>query len=201
MAKSRTCLSLLAHPHTPSEAVRRIAACVEASGADSLQFQYVLEGNLRRVRFPPPAAEAGRAEKLWAHTCFEAFICPEGSTPYVELNFSPSGDWAAYRLESYRQGMAPAVLDEVPRLTLRRSEERLELQAQVRLGGALLMPEASAMRGAPAQGRVHIAVSAVVEDQDGRLSYWAVRHPPGKPDFHHPDSFALALELPRTIAP
>jgi len=158
----------------------------------------VLEGDLRRVRIPPPVAQARRADKLWVHTCFEAFICPEGSTRYLELNFSPLGQWAAYRFESYRRGMAAAVLEEAPRLTLLHSEEQLELQAEVGLGAALRMPEASAMRGAPAQGRVHIAVSAVVEDEDGRLSYWALRHPPGKPDFHHPESFALALELPRT---
>jgi hypothetical protein len=39
-------------------------------------------------------------------------------------------------------------------------------------------------------------VSAVVETLDGALSYWALRHPPGKPDFHHADSFALELRLP-----
>jgi hypothetical protein len=33
----------------------------------------------------------------------------------------------------------------------------------------------------------------VVEDYRGRLTYWALEHPPGKPDFHHPDSFAIEL--------
>jgi hypothetical protein len=28
----------------------------------------------------------------------------------------------------------------------------------------------------------------------GALSYWALRHPPGKPDFHHPAGFALELD-------
>jgi len=37
------------------------------------------------------------------------------------------------------------------------------------------------------------ALSAVIEDDDGAFSYWALRHPPGKPDFHHPDAFALML--------
>jgi hypothetical protein len=43
--------------------------------------------------------------------------------------------------------------------------------------------------------RLRIAMAAVVEDEGGRLSYWALRHPPGRPDFHHPDSFTLELEL------
>jgi hypothetical protein len=43
---------------------------------------------------------------------------------------------------------------------------------------------------------LHLGFTAVIEDRDGRLSYWALRHPPGKPDFHHADSFALKLSLP-----
>jgi hypothetical protein len=33
-----------------------------------------------------------------------------------------------------------------------------------------------------------------VEDRSGSLSYWALRHAAGKPDFHHPDAFALELD-------
>ena len=35
-----------------------------------------------------------------------------------------------------------------------------------------------------------------MKDVDGGISYWALAHPPGKPDFHHPDSFALTLPPP-----
>jgi len=41
-----------------------------------------------------------------------------------------------------------------------------------------------------------IGLSAVIEETDGTKSYWALRHPPGKPDFHHPDCFALTLGAP-----
>ena len=37
------------------------------------------------------------------------------------------------------------------------------------------------------------AVSAVIEETDGTRSFWSLAHPPGKPDFHHRDSFALEL--------
>ena len=177
------CISLLAHPDVPSKAVRRVAACVEFVGPKSLRFQYFLEADPLLVRIPPPVEGAGRADGLWAHTCFEAFVGLPEPPRYLELNFSPSGQWAAYRFDSYRQGMAPA-LDAAPRLAVRRSEDRLELQAEVRPGGRQL------------DGGLRIALSTVVEDREGSLSYWAVRHPPGRPDFHHPDSFSLALELP-----
>jgi hypothetical protein len=181
-------VSLLAHPNTANEGVRRVAAAVEAAGPDSLRFRYVLEADPEHVRVPACLADAGRADKLWTHTCFEAFVGRPHSPGYLELNFSPSGEWAAYRFESYREGMLAAALDAAPRLALRRSGPRLELQAEVRLSGT----DVTGSR------RLRIALSAVVEDGEGRLSYWALRHAPGRPDFHHPDSFALALELPAT---
>jgi hypothetical protein len=45
------------------------------------------------------------------------------------------------------------------------------------------------------QGRA-VGLSAVIEEVDGSKSYWALRHPPGQPDFHHRDCFALRLEAP-----
>src|SRR5512146_759910 len=186
-------VSLLAHPEFPSQGVQRVAACAELVGPESLRLQYVLEADPRLVRIPPPNADAGRSDKLWAHTCFEAFVGLPESPQYLELNFSPSGQWAAYRFDSYRQGMAPA-LDRAPRVALRSSDERLELQAEVWLGGSLGSPGAAAE--APRCRRLRIALSTVVEDREGRLSYWALRHPPGRPDFHHPESFLPALELP-----
>ena len=170
--------------------MRCVAACAEPVGLDSLQFRYVLDADPLLIRIPPPVADAGRTDRLWAHTCFEAFVGLPESSGYLELNFSPSGQWAAYRFDSYRQGMAPA-LHTAPRLALRRSGERLDLQAEVRLGGSF--PPGSLPAGSR---RLRIALSTVVEDQEGRLSYWALRHPPGRPDFHHPESFSLALELP-----
>ena len=186
-------VSLLAHPACRSEGVRRVAACAEPAGPDLLRFRYLLEADLRRVRIPS-AAGVGRADGLWAHTCFEAFVGIPDSTRYLELNFSPSGQWAGYRFDSYRAGLAPA-LRSAPRLALRLGEERLELDAEVHLDGSLYSPVPGPR--VPGLARLRIALSAVVEDREGRLSYWALRHPPGRPDFHHPESFSLALELPR----
>jgi hypothetical protein len=41
-----------------------------------------------------------------------------------------------------------------------------------------------------------LGLSAVIEEKDGTKSYWALAHPPGKPDFHHKDCFALTLPAP-----
>ena len=36
-------------------------------------------------------------------------------------------------------------------------------------------------------------LAAVIRGVDGAIGYWALAHPSDKPDFHHPDSFALDL--------
>ena len=41
-----------------------------------------------------------------------------------------------------------------------------------------------------------MGLSAVLEETDGTKSYWALAHPPGAPDFHHPDCFALDIPAP-----
>jgi hypothetical protein len=45
----------------------------------------------------------------------------------------------------------------------------------------------------PAIGPCRLGLSAVLEDTAGMRSYWALAHPPGAPDFHNPDCFALEL--------
>jgi hypothetical protein len=191
-------LSLLPHPDTPSAAVR-LAARAELTPPQSLRLAYLLEADPEQIRIPPPVMEAGRADNLWVHTCFEAFVGLNESPHYLELNFSASGQWAAYRFESYRQGMAPAALQEAPRVALRRGERRLELVAEVSLSGAShwLDPGGKVAH----RSRWRLALSTVVEDRQGRLSYWALRHPPGRPDFHHPDTFSVSLEIPRKRIP
>lgn len=192
-------LSLLPHPDTPNEAVRRLAAHAELMSPQSLRLAYLLEADPEQIRIPPPVADDGRADRLWTHTCFEAFVGAEDSPQYLELNFSPSTQWAAYRFESYRQGMEPALLGPAPRLALRRGQKQLELQAEVSLSGAShwLDPGGKVAH----RSRLRLALSAVVEDRQGRLSYWALRHPPGRPDFHHPDTFSVSLEIPRKRIP
>ena len=41
-----------------------------------------------------------------------------------------------------------------------------------------------------------LMTKCVIEEINGRKSYWALKHPAGKPDFHHPDCFALELPPP-----
>jgi hypothetical protein len=125
-------------------------------------------------------------DELWRHTCFEAFLMKGDGPGYREYNFSPSGEWAAYAFRDYRQAkdqQAGVAADEpAPVIRVQRSAQRLALEAEVPLE---LTPSYRSMR---------LGLAAVVEAVDGGLSYWALRHPPGEPDFHHIDAFALQLD-------
>jgi hypothetical protein len=174
---------LTAHPSTPNDFVRSLGVQLRAEEPGILVFQYLLDADMSRVRVPPSGA-GGREDALWKHTCFEAFVAPADGPGYHEFNFSPSLDWAIYRFSSYREGMSPAEIGRAPEISVRRGDDGLELQSAVRLGHLADLRDARHLR---------IALAAVIEDKNGRLSYWGLRHPPGKPDFHHPNGFALEV--------
>jgi hypothetical protein len=176
---------LKCHPSTRTETVRAIQVLVRRSASAELQMTFRLDGDIPRIRIPPPGVPRINAE-LWRHTCFEAFIAVEGQRDYHEFNFAPSGEWCVYALSGYRNG--GPVADEMmrPHIAVRSTGSRLELDALVRLDSlSATHPHAS----------LRIGLSAVIEASDG-LSYWALRHPADKPDFHHADGFALLLEPP-----
>jgi hypothetical protein len=166
------------HPAVACAALRGIEATVARAADGRLRVVYVLEGEIDQLRIPQPGA-ARIAERLWQHTCCEIFIARKGLPSYHEFNLSPSGEWAAYAFARYRKGalLADAALD--PCIAVKRGAERLELAAVIPF---------------ETEGKLLVGLSAVVEDQEGTLSYWALRHAAGKPDFHHPDAFAMELD-------
>ncbi|MET0984885.1 MAG: DOMON-like domain-containing protein [Steroidobacteraceae bacterium] len=155
---------------------------IDRTTADLLRLDYRLEGELDALRIEDFVA-LQRSDRLWEHTCFELFARLPGSTAYCELNFATSGAWAAYRFNDYRAGMEP-MAQVSP--TVRMQREGSTLHLQVSLSLAELAPSYA---GAALQ----LAASAVIENRAGYRSYWAARHAPGKPDFHHADAFAIAL--------
>jgi hypothetical protein len=177
-------INLSCHPSTHPGAVRAIQVLVSRLANAELQLTFRLDGDLPDIRIPSPGATRIGTE-LWRHTCFEAFIALQGQPAYHEFNFAPSGEWCAYALSGYRNGGPLA--DEMmrPHIAVRCTHNRLELDTMVRL---------DRLSAAHPRAVLRIGLSAVIEAADGMLSYWALRHPTGKPDFHHADSFALLLK-------
>ena len=148
-----------------------------------LALDYVLSGDLFRVLVPGPKA-ADRTDDLWRHTCFEAFVRTDAGPGYHEINLSPSGEWAVYDFDGYRQGRTSPVGVASQSVLRASDDDHLALTAILRLDG--LDPAVPWFVG----------LSAVVEDADGGVSYWALAHPSDTPDFHHSDSFVLTLPPP-----
>lgn len=176
-------VNLTPHPETPSRAVRSFEVRVSrAPGV--LAVTYVLKGDLERLRLPAPGPRC-IGDKLWQHTCFELFIGRDGLPSYHEFNLAPSGEWAVYAFERYRERrMLDNAKELDPQIGVRRMAKKLEIDALIHL---------DRLSPAHASDKLSLALSAVIEHQDGSLSYWALQHPPGKPDFHHADAFALEL--------
>ena len=174
-------LKLVRHPIAETPAVSFIQAEAVRGGA-RLTLSYGLSGDLARLAIPAVVA-AGRADELWRHTCFEAFVRAATSDAYLELNLAPSTRWAAYRFTSYREGMHNAEVAP-PRIDVETTSDRLTLTADVDL---------SALPDLAAAERWRIALTAVIEDAAGALSYWSLAHAPGRPDFHHSAGFEVEL--------
>jgi hypothetical protein len=177
-------VALVPHPDHDPGPVRRVQAAVTRT-SDALGLTYALEGDLEAIRVPAPVAPS-IVQGLWEHTCFELFVSVDEQPGYHELNFAPSGAWAAFGFRGYRDGAPLTDAALAPHIAARREGgDRLLLDARVPL--AALAPDYTG-------ARLRLALTAVVEDAGGRRSYWALRHPPGRPDFHHRDGFALVLE-------
>jgi len=176
--------TLQLHPDSRCDALTAIDAEIRRMHA-GLWVRFTARGKIADI-LRSPAVLSRRAEELWKSTCFEAFLRARPDYPYYEFNFSPSREWAVYRFAQYREGRT-CPDDIVPQQEWTDSDAQLQLQAN------LDFQEAADM---PSDKEWLIGLSAVIEETNGRKSYWALRHPAGKPDFHHPDCFALELPPP-----
>lgn len=174
---------LVCHPHSPSRVARAVTADATRSADGKLSLHYALHGDVSRMNVPPPAPPR-IGWKLWRRTCCELFL-RAGGERYHEFNFSPSGEWAAYAFTGYRDGTS--LMDEAldPQIAVESRDGRLDLYALLEL---------SRLSAAYARGRLRLGLAVIIEEDTGGMSYWALQHAPGKPDFHHRDAFSLELD-------
>lgn len=178
--------TLILHPDCEAGPVTSIEVDVRR-GEGGLTLDYLLRGDLASLSLPLTLPKDRRGDPLWEHSCFEAFVGhPPGlpwSSIYTEFNFATWGGWAAYGFTGYRSGMG-LITGIDPPVQTEAGADFFRLSAT--LPGTGDHPQ-------------RLGLSAVIEETGGAKSYWALAHPPGKPDFHHPTCFAL--ELPAAGAP
>jgi hypothetical protein len=174
--------NLVPHPSTPS-VIPNLKVWVTIEHAASLaavattNIWFGVGAPADRFVIPEPA-EPVRANELWKTTCFEAFLSPFGGCSYREWNFAPSGRWAAYDFTDYREGMAEADVIQPP---------------YIRLEDNFTWWGVGASIAVPADIKWELGLSAVIEENDGTKSYWALAHAAEKPDFHARDCFVTKL--------
>jgi len=151
----------------------------------TLDIRYTVRGRIDHLVIPAEGTPS-RADRLWQHTCFEAFVAGSssaGDTGYWELNFSPSKQWAIYRFSAYRAGMTMMEAG-APAISVRSDATSLTLESVFALQTIIA-----------SRGQLRLALCAVLEETQQRLSYWAPVHRLDKPDFH--DAAGFTLRLPR----
>ncbi len=176
-------MSQLLHPHPDCPAPTGVSLSVSWTMLQQglLIVEYRVCDPEARIRWPMAARVPVRTDNLWQHSCFEAFVGSANGSAYAEFNLAASGAWAAYAFDRYRDGMrdlalaAPPVIDPA---------ESRHWRATIDLGGLDDLIGPTPWR---------LAITAVIEADDGSKSYWSLAHPAGKPDFHHPDCFAARL--------
>ena len=174
-------LSLHSHPATPCGTDISITGSVRRAADDRLALRYVVTGDIAALKVP--ASKPGdKFDGLWKTTCFELFFRVPGEDRYGEFNLSPSSQWAAYQFTSHRVGSVDMVLPWFPQIVAQHSGQELSIDAEV--------PLIAPWTAMP----LDIGMTTVIEEADGRLSYWALAHPPQAPDFHHPACFVHHLQ-------
>jgi hypothetical protein len=172
---------LLPHPDHPPLGVSQVEARIIGRDDNWLRVRWRVEGSQQLV--VPTFAGKGRTDDLWQTTCFELYLKPLRGEAYCEFNLSPSERWNAYDFDGYRGGMRERPFPHEPECTIRQGSTFAIFDAAIPVAG---LPSEDCAMG----------LSAILEEQGGVKSYWALTHGEGKPDFHAPACFALALPAP-----
>ncbi|MDJ0674574.1 MAG: DOMON-like domain-containing protein [Calothrix sp. MO_167.B42] len=149
---------------------------------NNLTINYICQGDLEKIDIPAPVDIPIRKHELWQETCWEFFLGIQDSPGYWEFNLAPTGNWNVYRFDDYRQGMREETAITSLPFTLNYLPESVEVTLQLDLD-KLIAPEQN----------IDIAITTVVKDINGIITYWALDHIGEEADFHLRDSFTLRL--------
>jgi hypothetical protein len=184
-------VQLVPHPSSLHAADTAVAIGLLA-GPESVELTYEIS-SAEPLVLPPVARRTGaagqRRDGLWRHSCCELFVRdawvagPDVAGPYLEFNFSASGDWAAYAFDAPRQGMRPHDWGGAPMIVAERAGRLVRVS----------LPRVSLPRIAVGS-RLTLSPTVILETATG-FGYWALRHPPGQPDFHAVDHFAAGVDI------
>ena len=169
---------LLAHPDSACRGGCSHPVEARLAAPAQLGCHYALHGDIGRVRLPD-SPRGRRARTGCGGTPASRSSWRRRWPATTNSTFHPRSTGRRITSRITAAGMTPARLAQPP----------APARAAAAPRGLELVSDAAILRDWriwPRAPRLQLALAAVVEDEDGRLSYWALRHAPGKPDFHHP---------------
>lgn len=159
-------------PHPESSIIADGVELTITRTESSLHLKYNIK-NADKVVLPPKALPQF-TDNLWQHSCCELFIRSKGSSDYIEFNFSPSAEWAAYGFDDYRENMHP-LSEFMPAISTKTDGSDFIIEVDI--------------KGEFPEGEWDINATAILENIEGDKSYLALTHGKGEPDFHSPECF------------
>ena len=153
-------------------------------GSERLEIRYKVQGPISELRMPLAVENPQFRDELWQFTCFEVFLQRAGEAAYEEWNFGPSGHWACYQFDSYRQ-----LAREQNRKNLSKEITTNRQDHQLLLSVSIPFENQSELTAA----NLRFGLSAILQLQNGEKIYWAQTHAADKPDFHQAASFTARL--------
>ena len=171
--------SLQPFPSTKSLPNLKITGNIARNG-NQFAIRYMLEGDLKEIAIARPSNTQSRKHELWEDTCFEFFLGIKDSQRYWEFNLSPAGHWNVYRFDGYRQGMQEETAFENLAFNVQNQADGLTLALDVDLGKIISAEQA-----------IEVAITTVIKDRNGEVTYWALTHRGAEADFHLRDSFIV----------
>jgi hypothetical protein len=170
-------------PFSPTDAPNiTIATTIARQPDHRLYLQYDLTGDIQAVQWPDRSHRPSRQPQLWVQTCLECFLGQPLDPAYWEINLAPSEDWNIYALSRYRSALTEE--------TAYRSLDIMTKQSPQHLRLSLILDLTPIV---PFGQPLELSLTAVIQDQHDRCSYWAIAHTAPEPDFHDRDSFVVRL--------
>lgn len=159
-----------------------ITGTVELEGA-ALNVAYQISGAPEQVKAASNHPQPTRKNDLWRTTCFELFMKAPAASEYWEVNLAPSCDWNMYHFTGYRSALQPELQIADIKITPEVNQTHFTgLRATLPVPPPLLSQPFA------------MGICCVIEDIEGKLHYFALRHDGVKPDFHNPAGFVLSFD-------
>ncbi len=176
----RTTYTLKPHADNPV-ANFLVTAAVDRKSQMSWCVAYEIAGPIDQISLPRHFTR-GVSVRLWEETCFEFFI-RRVDGQYVELNFSPSGQWSCFSFKDFRIGMDDLRLEDEPKMLVRSSMGKFALEVSVDLAKVKVFDRSDR--------QLQVSPTVVIKMKDQRYCYFAIDFPDGAADFHHSNGFRL----------